>query len=88
MRNFSPYCFQNSRQVANHVTIPEADYAIPTKRYLRGTHRIRFLLRRMLASIDFNYQLLRRAGEIGNIPTDRMLAAEAHRWKGFAKTPP
>ena len=87
-RNFSAYCFQHSRKVANHIAIPKPDHAIPTKRYLRSSYSIRLLLRRMLTPIEFNYQPRRRAGEVGNIPPDRMLAAETHCWKGFAKTPP
>ncbi len=88
VRNFSGYCVQHSRKVANHVAIPEPDYAIPTKRDLGSSRSIRFFVHCMLTPIDLNYQPLRRTGEIGHVTTDWMLAAKAHRWKGFAKTPP
>jgi len=77
--DLSHYGFQDAVNIFDNVPIREPDHAIALSRQLRGARRIGIFPVGMLAAVELNHQLSRRAGEIGDAPADGMLPTELPR---------
>jgi hypothetical protein len=67
-------CLQDTLGVLKHIVVPEADHAIAERFHGLGARGVRF--RRVLASIQFDDQVLVSAGEVSDVRADRELADE------------
>jgi predicted nuclease with RNAse H fold len=63
-------------QILRHLVVPESHNSIPIPPQFRRADRIFLRSVRVLTTIDFNRQLSRRAREIDNEASNRMLAAK------------
>lgn len=69
-------------EVAEHISVPEAEHAISFRFDDRGSGSIQ--VRGVLAAIHFDYELRPVTREIGNEVSDRHLAPEKLLGTGFA----
>ncbi len=79
---------QNAQQVFYYFHVPKTDHTIAIAREGCGTSTVRIGLRGVLASIQFDHQLGARAGEVHNVPPDRVLSAKSHLGMEFSQPSP
>jgi hypothetical protein len=77
-----------ARQVVHHVTVPKTDDVVAVASEFRGSRPIGHLLPSMLTAVEFDDELMRRAGEVGDVGSDRVLSAKAVRKTQFAQGTP
>ena len=66
----------NTLRILHNLTRPEAQNAPTYLLHCGGAARVRLDLMGMVLAVDFNNEPLRYAGKIGDVSTNRMLAAE------------
>jgi len=76
--------FEHGREIFDHIVVPKTDHTISMGGEFGSAFVVLRYLIRMLAAVEFDYQLLCRAGEIGDPIADRMLATEFQKRKAFA----
>lgn len=69
------YC-QHSFGLVQHLVVPEAQHPIATRLDKARSRQVVFGSFLVLATIQFDYQAMFRAGEIGNVWANRKLAPE------------
>ena len=79
MFEFAAYRLQDTFEIIQNVAVPKPDDAVTVTHKYGGALAIGACLFRMLSAIELDYQLACRTGEICDVPTDRMLAAELPR---------
>jgi hypothetical protein len=80
--------FEHGDEILRYIIIPKADDAIAVRGKFGGAFVICGKFIRMLAAVEFDDELLFRAGEIGNAIADRMLAAEFVKREALAQRAP
>jgi hypothetical protein len=68
----------------NHIVIPKANHAIVVLGKLGRSFVVFQYLVGMLATIEFDHQLLFRTGEVGNTIADRVLTTKFQKREFFA----
>jgi hypothetical protein len=79
---------QHVIEMLENLVVPESDDAVATARELGAPSLVRGHPLGMLPAVEFDDELARRTGEIGNPPTNRMLPAEFPRHDALAQRPP
>jgi hypothetical protein len=79
---------QHVIETLENLVVPEPDDAIAVVRQLGAPSLVGRHPLGMLPAVEFDDELARRTGEIGNAPTDRMLPSEFPRHDAFAQRPP
>jgi len=69
--------FEHTRQIVDHVAIPEANYTIAAARQLFGASGVFILQEGVLSAVRFDRELPRGTGEIDDVWSDRMLPPKA-----------
>jgi len=69
--------FEHTRQIVDHVAIPEANYTIAAARQLFGASGVFFRLEGVLSAVRFDRELPRGTGGIDDVWSDRMLPPKA-----------
>jgi hypothetical protein len=80
--------FKHPGEIAHHVTVPEADDAIPVPGDIACPGGIRLSLRCVLAAIELDCELEAGTSEIDDVAADRMLPAKPVPAGEFAQSPP
>jgi hypothetical protein len=70
---------QHAFDVFHYVAIPEANNPVSVTGKLLSARLVFCLFDHVLAAVEFDHQLCGGTGKINNVPTYRMLAAEAGR---------
>jgi hypothetical protein len=68
-------------EVLHHFMVPEADHAISVSREFLGPRRVGSDPLHVLPTIELDHELTRRAREIDNESTDRVLATKLQTWQ-------
>jgi hypothetical protein len=82
------YRLQHAVKVVENVVVPKPDDAVPVTRELGAALVVGFHPFAMLTAIKLDDQLARRAGEIGNTSTDRMLPPKLPWYDALAQGSP
>jgi hypothetical protein len=80
--------FKHPGEIAHHVTVPEADDAIPVPGDIACPGGIRLSLRYVLAAIEFDCELEAGTSEIDDMAADWMLPAETVLTGKLPQSPP
>ena len=73
----------NALNILDHIIVPESNHLIAMAHEFPAPRFICSCLRRMLASIELDYELARWAGKIGDEAADRMLTPEPPGQRAF-----
>ena len=79
---------QHAIEIVEYVVVPEAQDAVTVSCELDGAAVIGVFIGRVLAAIELDSNLCLRAGEIDDVPPDRMLAAKFPFAELFAQRVP